>query len=82
MFTVPYQSDDPVIGSKVTVSYDPAAPSDAHDISRSPSTYDLPLGTFIFLTALGGLSMLGIGTAVVVYVRRRARARVLPQSSA
>jgi hypothetical protein len=83
MFTVPYQSDDPVIGSTVKVSYDPAVPADAHDISRSSSTYDRRLGTFIFVTALGGLTVLGAGAVVVVtVVRSRARAKVLPQSSA
>jgi hypothetical protein len=82
-FTVPYQSDEPIIGSAVTVSYDPAAPADAHDISRSPSTYDLQLGTFIILTALGGLTALGAGTvAVVAVARRRARAKVLTPGSA
>jgi Protein of unknown function (DUF3592) len=80
-FTVPYQNENPVIGSTVKVSYDPEVPADAHDISRSPSTHDdVRLGAFIFVTAVGGLTVLGAGAVVVVtVVRSRARAKVLPQ---
>lgn len=82
-FTAPYQSEFPAVGSTVTVSYNPRDPAGAHDISASLSNWDLPLGTAIFATALGGLSVLGAGSVVVVaLVRRRARMQARPALTA
>jgi hypothetical protein len=73
-FTAPYQSEYPAAGSKVKVSYSPLDPAGAHDISVSPSSWDLPLGTAIFAIVLGGLSGPGAGGVVVtIAVRRRAQ---------
>jgi hypothetical protein len=59
------------------VSYDPRDPADAHDISVSPSTWDLERGTALFVIALSGLAALGF-SALAAHLLRRQRARRKP----
>ena len=69
-FTAPYQDNFPAPGSYVRVSYDRQAPAVAHDISVSPSTWDLELGTAIFAIVVGGLC---IAVLLAVYAMLLAR---------
>jgi hypothetical protein len=78
LFEAPYQSEYPAVGSKVKVSYDPRVPADAHDISLSPSTWELPLGTMIFAAVLGGLATVGVVGMVIRILLGRARSKASP----
>ena len=71
MFAAPHQTEDPAIGSAVTVSYDPRVPGDAHDISIDSSNWETALSAQIFIATLGGLFLFGAVILVVVVMMRR-----------
>jgi hypothetical protein len=74
-FTAPYQDNFPATGSHVRVSYDPRATVVAHDISVSPSTWDLELGTAIFAIVVGGLGIAVLLTVDAMLLARSLRRR-------
>ena len=74
-FTAPPSQDYLSEGTSVTVSYNPANPSEAHDLSDGgSSSWNLPLFTSIFFIAISGLFLAFAGTTTV---RRRRRGRNL-----
>jgi hypothetical protein len=79
-FRAPYQDNFPPTGSHVRVSYDPRTPSVAHDISVSPTTWNLQLSTSIFAIVVSGLWLALIARVAVRLLLRRRRRRGTAQS--
>lgn len=64
-----FGSGRPTVGSSSTVSYDPAHPNDAHDLTDNPGSWKWPFFTGLFATVLGVL--VGAGQLTVILRRRK-----------
>lgn len=73
-FRAPASSERPLIGAAARVSYDPMDPADAHDLSDSSRSWELPFYTGVILLSFALVESIAIG---VLVVRRRRHRRAL-----
>ncbi len=71
-FTAPTNDDEPTVGEQATISYDPANPAHAHDLSDSGTNWLGPFVVGIFITSFG-TPMFGFLTWIRIHQRRRNR---------
>jgi hypothetical protein len=73
-FRAPTSSDQPTIGAAALVSYNPANPDEAHDLSDSSRSWQTPFFTGTIVLTFVLVEGLAVG-AFVLHRRRRRRAR-------
>lgn len=73
-FRAPTSSDRPTVGAAALVSYNPANPDEAHDLSDSSRSWRVPFYTGAILLTFVLVESLAVG-AFVLHRRRRPRAR-------
>jgi hypothetical protein len=74
-FRAPTSSNRPTIGAPALVSYNPTKPVEAHDLSDSSGSWEMPFYTGAILLTFVSVEGLA-GGAFLIHRRRRRRARM------
>ena len=74
-FRAPTSSDQPTIGAPALVSYNPANPAEAHDLSDSSGSWKMPFYTGAILLTFVSIEGVAVGV-FVMHRQRRRRARM------